>query len=80
MTYEAHVNVICSMLYQRGERQSSPGLRTVSRKQVENVVTKYNEREHVTMTSHEIIKASTNRWAMDSTMESDRFLLLARKS
>jgi hypothetical protein len=77
MTYEAHVNVICSMLWQRGERQGNC-LRTVSRKQVENVVTKYNEREGVIMTVREILTASTRRWSIDSTMQSDRFLILMK--
>jgi len=79
MTYEAHINVICSMLYQRGDRQQN-GIRIVSRKQVENVVVKYNEREKVIMTVREILSASTHRWAVESTRKPDRFLILARQS
>lgn len=77
MTHEAHVNVLCSMLWQRGDRQGNC-LRTVSRKQIENVVTRYNEREGVTITTGDVLRADTIRWGMDETMQADRFLLLMK--
>jgi len=67
MNHEAHVNVICSMIYQRGDLLSQPGIRTVTLKQIENVVAKYNLREHVIFTVNEISKASTNRWGVSKT-------------
>ena len=77
MTYEAHLNVICSMLYQRGDRLATPGLKTVSRRQVENVIRAYCEREAMTLTVREVTSCSTGRWSVESTQCSDRFLITA---
>jgi len=74
----ADLNVICSMVYQRGEATGTPGLRTVSRKQIERVVTKYNEREMVCFTSREVCQAYTDRWTVEGTMQQDRFLIHMR--
>ena len=78
MNYTAHVNVICSMLYQRGERQYQPGMKTVTLKQIENVVSKYNLRENVIFTVNEIRKASTTRWGVSRTETPNLFLVCQR--
>ena len=77
-THHADTNVICSMLYQRGERTATNGLKTISRRQVENVVSKYNVREHKIITVREILHADTDRWGISETMETGRFILSQR--
>lgn len=78
MTPETHVNVICSMLYQRGERTRENGVRTFSLRQASNVVGKYCARENVIVTVREVLRADTGRWSVEETMDPSRFLLLQR--
>lgn len=70
-----HPNVIASMLYQRGERTSTPGIRSITRAQVENVVKQYNLRERTSMTVREMLRVETDRWSIEPTMQPDQFLI-----
>lgn len=74
----ADQNIAASMLYQRGDPTSTPWIRTVSRKQIDNVVSKYNLRENrCVLTVTEMSKLSTDRWSIEK-LESGRFLILKR--
>jgi hypothetical protein len=78
MDYDAHINVMCSMIYQRGSRTATGGIRTVTRKQIENVVKKYVEREDKIFTTTELLRVSTDRWVVDPTMDTNVFLIVQR--
>lgn len=74
-TRERHINVICSMAYQRADRTVTPGVRSVRQPSILRVVDRYNFREGTDLTLREVLNASTDRWLIQPSADGGLFLV-----